>query len=302
MKKILKYIGIGFVVLFAAIIIVGNIGKLYFSLKHKKHAQSLEEMIVELNKHMPLRLEGSDFYEMKEVSLVKNNIVWISTLDTSFFYPNRESFLPEAINGGILPEGNRTMVLDLDTLLSNELIEQSHKLGVMYYYLFAKSNKRDPFYEEIIKRNYSQTWRFLSPFSKRHFEYTMTCEEMKKTAEYCNNQPNDALQEFLSEYVKRQNRLLNMASNNADISMHIVDNGSSFIFYCRFDESYSLGDNKPIDNIRDNQDVIHEVLSKDFHSVPIFYDMNNICKKTKRGFIFRYIDWIPKDSIDFVIY
>ena len=123
MKKILKYIGLGIIVLFAAGLILGNIGNIYMSKKSKVFSQSLENMIAEINKHLPHKgSDGFDFFIMNKVALEGNNIVWESTLDTTFIYPSRESVLPESMNGGILVSGDRSCAIDLDTLLSNEFL------------------------------------------------------------------------------------------------------------------------------------------------------------------------------------
>ena len=45
MKKVLKYLGIGIVLLFAAGIILGNIGNILVSKKQKDYAHSLEGML-----------------------------------------------------------------------------------------------------------------------------------------------------------------------------------------------------------------------------------------------------------------
>jgi len=303
MKKIMKYLGIGIVLLFAAGIILGNIGNILVSKKQMDYAHSLEGMLSEVNKHLPSRaLDGFDYYIMNRVVQEGENIVWEATLDTTFFYPIRESFLPESLNGGVLTEGNRNMALELDTLLSNSLIQKSHQLNLLYYYLFAKNNRSNPFYDEVINRKCSQTWRIHSPFSDRQYEYTMTFNKMKETENFCKRQPEAALKLFMSEYVKRQNILLTIASGNADVIMQMADEGSAIVFLCSFDKSYSVGDNKPISNLRNQKEEIEIVLEEDFRTLPIFYDTKNICKRTSKVFLFRFTDWDKNDSIEFKIY
>ena len=303
MKKILRYIGLGIIVLFAAGLILGNIGNIYMSKKSKVFSQSLENMIAEINKHLPHKgSDGFDFFIMNKVLLKDNNVVWVSTLDTTFFYPTRESILPESMNGGVLLSGDRNNVLDLDTLLTNDFLKKSHQLDLLYYHLFARSNKPNKFYEEIMKWKFSQTWRVHSPFSDRQCEFTMTYDEQKKMEEYCQNNPDDALQEFMSEYLKRQNRLLSVASNNADITMHMEEADSLIIFYCIFDKSYSSGGNKPITNLRNNQGKMLEALQEDFQSLPIFFGMKEICNRTNKKLLFRYIDWNKTDSLDYILF
>lgn len=303
MKKVLKYLGIGIVLLFAAGIILGNIGNILVSKKQKDYAHSLEGLLSEVNKHLPSRApDGFDYYIMNRVVQEGENIIWEATLDTTFIYPIRESFLPESMNGGILPTGNRSMALDLDTLLSSNLLRQSHQLDLLYYHLFAKTGKPNPLYEEITNRKYSQTWRIKSPFSDRQCEYTMTYNEMKETEDFCKNQPAAALNQFMSEYVQRQNRLLALASGNADIDMQMTDEGGAIVFCCTFDNSYSAGGNRPVSNLRNQKEEIQAALAEDSRTLPIFYDTKNICKKAPRGFLFRFVDWNKTDSLEFKIY
>lgn len=303
MKKIFKYIGFGIIVLFAAGLILGNIGNIYMSKKNKGFSQSLEGMIAEVNKHLPHKgFDGFDFFIMDKVVLEGNNIVWESTLDTTFFYPTRESILPESMNGGVLVSGDRSSAIDLDTLLSNDFLMKSHQLDLLYYHLFARSSKPNKFYEEIMKRKLSQTWRVHSPFSDRQCEFTMTYDEQKKMEGYCQDNPYNALQEFMSEYLKRQNRLLSVASNNADITMHMEDADSLIIFYCIFDKSYSARGNTPISNLRDNQSEMLNALIDDFQSLPLFFGMKEICNRTNKDILFRYTDWNKTDSIEFKVY
>lgn len=303
MKKILKFCGLGIFMLFAAGIILGNIGNILVSKKQNDYAHSLEGMLAEVNKHLPSRTpDGFDYYIINQVVQEGENIVWEATLDTTFIYPIHESFLPESMNGGILPEGNRSMALDLDTLLSSNLLRQSHQLDLLYYHLFAKTGKPNPLYEEIMNRKYSQTWRIKSPFSDRQCEYTMTYNEMKETEDFCKNKPAAALNQFMSEYVQRQNRLLALASGNADIDMQMTDEGGAIVFCCTFDKSYSAGGNRPVSNIRNQKEEIQAALTEDTRTLPIFYDTKNICKKSQRGFLFRFVNWNKTDSLEFKIF
>ena len=303
MKKVLKYLGIGIVLLFAAGIILGNIGNILVSKKQNDYAHSLEGMLAEVNKHLPSRVpDGFDYYIMNRVVQEGENIVWEATLDTTFFYPIRESFLPESMNGGILPEGNRSMALDLDTLLSSNLLRQSHQLDLLYYHLFAKTGKSNPLYEEIMNRKHSQTWRIKSQFSDRRCEYTMSYNEMKETEDFCKKQPEAALNFFISEYIQRQNRLLTIASGNADINMRMTEEVGAIVFCCTFDDSYSAGGNRPVSNLRNQKEEIQAALDEDSRSLPLFYDTQNICKKAQKRFLFRFTDWNKTDSLEFKIY
>lgn len=303
MKKVLKYLGIGIVLLFAAGIILGNIGNILVSKKQKDYEHSLEGMLAEVNKHLPSRAPDEfDYYIMNRVVQEGENIVWEATLDATFFYPIRKSFLPESMNGGILPEGNRNMALDLDTLLSSNLLKQSRQLDLLYYHLFAKTGKPNPLYEEIMNRKHSQTWRIKSPFSDRQCEYTMSYNEMKETEDFCKKQPEAALNFFISEYIQRQNRLLTIASSNADINMRMTDEGGAIVFCCTFDDSYSAGGNRPVSNLRNQKEEIQAALDEDYHSLPLFYDTQNICKKAQKRFLFRFTDRNKTDSLEFKIY
>ncbi len=271
--------------------------------KMKGHTLTLEQMIDSINTHLPSKGPDSlNFFVMDRVVLEDNNVVWEATLDTTFFYPIRESFLPESLNGGVLTEGNRKMALDVDTLLSNSLIQKSHQLNLLYYYLFAKNTRPNPFYDEVIERKYSQTWRIHSPFSDRQYEYTMTFNKMKETENFCKRQPEAALKLFVSEYLKRQNILLTIASGNADVIMQMADEGSAIVFLCTFDKSYSVGGNKPVSNLRNQKEEIQAALVEDSQTLPIFYDTKSICKKAQKGFLYRFIDWNKTDSLEFTIY
>ena len=303
MKKIIKYIGIGFIIVFSSVIILGNIGKMVMGEKNKGTYQSLESMIAEVNRYLPHKgFDSFDFFIMNRVLIEGDTIVWESVLDTTFFYPTHESTLPESLNGGVLASGNRSFDIDLDTILSNEFLRKSHQLDLLYYHLFARPYNPNRLYEIIMDQMFSQTWRVNSPFSDRKCEYTMTYEEMKSMEDYCHNYSDDALRDFMFEYLKRQNRLLKVASSKADIKMQMVDDGSTLLVYCTFDKSYSEGGNKPIANIKPNQQEMLDALQDDAHSLPFFFGMKEICERANRRLLFRYTDWDKTDSIDFIIY
>lgn len=302
MKKLFKYLGVGLIVLIAAIFIFANIGKIIMSGKMKGHSLSLEEMIDSINTHLPSKGPDSlNFFVMDRVVLEDNNVVWEATLDTTFFYPIRESFLPESVNGGVLIDGNRMMALDLDTLLSAKVLKKSQRCNLLYYFLFVRSWKPNSFYDEIMRRQCSQTWRYLSPFSDRQNEFTFAYEEQKNMESFCRNQTEKALHDFFAEYLDRQNLLLRIASNNSDVSMSMEDDGLSLILSCVFDKAYSENGNKPISNLRADKDGIHSLLLEDIKTIPLFYDMDEICKRTGKGFLIRYTDFYKSDSIEFRI-
>ncbi len=301
--KGLKLIGIGFLFLFFAGIILGNISKLFALKQQKDSSNSMESMLENANSHMPCcALDGFGYYTMNQVKQEGNNIVWEVILDTTFFYSMRESFMPESMNGGILVEGDRSMAFDLDTLLSNYMSKQSHRLNMLYYYLFARTGKPNPFYEELMKRKYSQIWRIKSPFSSRHYEFAMTYNEMKEIETFCKSQPKNALDLFMSEYIKRQNRLLAFASGNADIEMSMSNEEVSIVLCCVYDKSYSDGGNNPILRLKERPEYVRIALEKDFKFLPLFYDMKSICDKSQKGFLFRFTDWNKTDSLEIKIY
>ena len=303
MQKVIKHISLGIVVLFAIGLISANIGKIYMSKKNKEFSQSLEGMIAEINKQLPQKgINGFDFFVMEKMELEDNCIVWNFTLDTTFFYPKGESVLPESINGSVLASGDRNCYLDLDTLLSNDFLKKSHQLHLLYYNLFVRSVKPDKLKEEIMKRHLSQTWRMNSPFSDRQIEFTIKYEEQKQMEEYCLANADVALQVFISEYLKRQNRLLSVASKNDDIIMCMKETNSQIIFNCTFDRSYSVKGNKPVANLRNNKSDILDALQKDYQTNPFFWGTKDICKKVEKQFLFRYTDWNKTDSIDFIMY
>lgn len=303
MRKVVKYLCIGIALLFAAIIILGSIANIFVTKKQKDYAHSLEGMLAEVNKHLPSKaLDGFDYYTMNRVVQEEDNIVWEVILDTTFFCPTYESNLPESLNGSIFPSGNRNMNIDLDTLLSGNLLKQSQQLNLLYYNLFAKTDNSNPLYEEIMNRKCSQTWRIKSPLGDRLCEFTLTYEKMKETEYLCKNQPEMALKLFISEFLQRQNRLLTIASNNADINMQMIDEGEAIVFCCTFEKSYSAGGNKPILNLKRQKEDIQIAIEEDTRTLPIFYDTKSICKKSNKDFIYRFRDWNKKDSIDFIIY
>ena len=289
-------------VLVAASLIFANIGKIVMSERVKAHSLTLEEMIDSINTHLPVRGSGSlAFFVMNSVHLEDNNVVWEATLDTTFFHPVRESFLPESVNGGILANGNRSMALDLDTLLTAKNLMQSQRCNLLYYYLFARSKKPNSFYDEIIRRQYSQIWRIHSPFSNRQNEFVFTYQDQKEMESYCRNQKDVALQDFVSEYIKRQNLLLGIGSKNSDISMSMMDEGDNLVLLCAFGKSYSENGNKPISNLRSVKENAHSMLLEDVKTLPIFYDLDEISKRTGKGFLVRYTDFKRTDSIGFSI-
>lgn len=303
MKKVLKYFGIGIILLFAVSVILGNIGNFIVSKKQKDYVHSLEGMLAEINRSLHNRtIDGFDYFIIDKVVQEEDKIVWEIILDTTLFYPTRESFLPEALNGGVLPKGKRNMSIDLDTSLSSNLLKQSQQLNLLYYNLFAKTDNPNPFLEEIMKRKYSQAWRIKSPFGNRQCEFSLTYEKMKETENLCKKQPEIALELFTSEYVKRQNRLLNLANGNADIKMNMIDDGDTLVICCKFDKSYSQRGNRPIANLRRQKGEIQMAIEEDIRTLPIFFNTKNICKKINKGFLFRYIDWNKTDSLDFIIF
>ena len=303
MKKVFKYIGVGLIVLMAATFIFANIGKIIMAEQMKDRSLTLEQMIDSINTLLPAKGPDSlNFFIMDRVILEGQNVVWEATLDTTFFYPVRNSFLPESVNGGVLVNGDRTMALDLDTLITAEVLKKSQRCNLLYYYLFARSRKPNPFYDKIMSRQCSQIWRVHSPFSARQFEVIFTYQEQKDIESFYRNQTEKALQDFLSEYLNRQNLLLRIASINSDISMLMEDEGSSLVLSCVFDRAYSENGNKPISNLRAEKETVHTMLLGDAKALPIFYDMDDICKRTGKAFLIRYADFYKIDSIDFVIY
>lgn len=155
MKRIFKNVGIGALLLIGILIAFANFGRIYWEKKQRNYSKTLEGMVAEINRHLPMKdPNGFDFYVMNRVKLEGENVVWESTLDTTFFYPIRESILPESMNGGILAYGSRNDVLDLDTILSKEMLKESHRCDILYYHLFSKGSNPNPFYDEVLKRGY----------------------------------------------------------------------------------------------------------------------------------------------------
>lgn len=302
-RNVLKYLGIGILLLFAVLIAVANIGRIFWEKNQKEYDQTLEGMVAEINQHLPMKdPNGFDFYTLSHVALDSEKVVFDATLDTTFFYPIRESLLPESMNGGILPSGSRNDVLDLDTVLSEKLLKDSHRLSLLYQQLFTNKNGTNKFYEELKKRGYSLTWRTHSPFSDRQLEFSFTSKELDDLEIYCKNHPDSALKEFLNEYLKRQNRVLSLASRNADARMSMIDNGEDIVFIYVFDKTYSAGGNQPISNLRNFENEIYEALKDDSEHLPFFYSAKEICNKTNRSYVFRFFDFFKTDSLDIIIY
>ena len=300
MKKVLKYIGVAILGLLAIAIILGNIANIIMSKRSVQQGRTLEDMVAEVNQHLPMkRNDGFDFYSLDSVILGKNQIIWCTSIDTTFFYPNRKSMLPEALNGGIVVAGDRTQPLDLDTLLTSKYLKEDQELNSLYYQLFARKNQNDAFHDELMKGQYAQTWRFYSPFSDRVCEFTITYDEQLKLIDLCNNKPEEALQLFIKDCVRRQNRLLKLASRGTGTNMSMKDTGKSFVLSIVFDKTYSADANNPINNIRSNRQEIQEGIQEDFQRLPIFFGMKDICEKTKRHFVIRYMDFSRTNSVNF---
>lgn len=302
-RKFLKYLGIGILLLFAVLIAVANIGRIFWEKNQKEYDQTLEGMVAEINQHLPMKdPNGFDFYTLSHVALDSEKVVFDATLDSTFFYPIRESLLPESMNGGILPSGSRNDVLDLDTVLSEKLLKDSHRLSLLYQQLFTNKNGPNKFYEEIKKRGYSIIWRTHSPFSDRKLEFSFSSKELDDIEVFCKNNPDSAITEFLKEYIERQNRVLSLASLNADARMSMIDNGKSLLFLYVFDGTYSANGNHPISNLRIYKNELYEALKDDSENLPFFYSIKEICNKTNRNYIFRFFDYYKTDSLDIVIH
>ena len=259
-RNVLKYLGIGFLLICAILIAIANIGRIFWEKNQKEYGQTLEGMVAEINHHLPMRdPKGFDFFLLNHIALEDETVVCDATLDTAFFYPIRESLLPESMNGGILPSGSRNDVLDIDTILSEKLLKDSHRLDLLYHQLFSKKDSQNKFYEEIKKRGYSIIWRTYSPFSDRKLEFSFSSKELDDIEVFCKNNPDSALTEFLNEYIERQNRVLSLASLNADVRMSMIDNGKSFLFIYVFDGTYSDNGNHPISNLRNYKNELYHL-------------------------------------------
>lgn len=299
-KRIFKYIGIALLLLMGLLIAIANFGTIFWEKSKREYAKTLEGMVADINSHLPMKsADGFDFFIMEHVSIEGNSVVWESVLDTTFFYPEKESqIFPEPMNGGVLPYGNRNDVLDLDTILSNKMLLADHRCNTLYYYLFAKKKTPNPFYEELMKREFSQTWRCRSPFSDRQVEWTMTYEEQKKLEDFCTNNREQAMREFITEYTERQNRLLSLASNNSDVNIYLTVNDDNFCYHYVFSKEYSKNSNKPISNLKADSKGIYEGINEDLNSLPIFFSQKEICQNTNKSIVFRFVDWNKTDSLE----
>ena len=292
-NKDLLYVFIGVAIIIAIGLIVRNTS-----------STSLNMMIVELNKSLPQKgYEGYDYFTLEKCKLVGNNVVWECTLDETFFYPDRESAMPSAINNGVLSQGSsRDDYLDIDHDFSNNVLKKFHKCTLLYNNLIAIENNDDPFYREMKKQGCSQIFRTHSPYSNRTIEVKITAEEQKNIEVYCKQRPKEALEEFVSLYIQRQNLMLSNASDEEGIVMNMVDDGSDLVFRFVFDTIYSAEDNEPIENLRGNIDEIEDAVKKDVESLSVFFNVKRICEKTGRGYVVRYVDGYITDSLDLKIY
>lgn len=303
MRKALKIFGLGIAILFAIGIILGNIGNIILSKRTIPTANSIDEWIMGINSHLPIKeLDGCNFFTITRVFQENNNIIWEATLDTTFFHPIHDSFLPESLNGGILPEGNRDTQLDLDTLLTREVLRQSHRLNLLHYHIFVKGDKPNPFYNEIMKHKLSLIWRTYSPFSNANCNYAMSYHDLKDIEKFCITQPQAAINSYMSEYIKRQNLLLTLASSNSDISMQMANEETALVFRCTYDKSHSADGNNPITNLRNVENELKIALNADFKNLPIFFDADKICNKTQKEFSFVLTDYNKTDSIKITTY
>lgn len=299
MKKVFKFLGLALLTLFAVSLILGNIANIIVSKRSVQQGRTLEDMVAEINQHLPMKQEGFDFFSLDSVILKKKQVIWCSTADTTFFYPNRESMLPETLNGGLVVAGDRTQLLDLDTLLSSKYLKEDQELNSLYYQLFARKNQKDAFHDELMKRQYAQTWRFHSPFSNRSCEFTITYDEQRKLIDFCNNKPKEALQLFIRDCLHRHNRILKLASRGTGTHMSMKDTGDAFILSIVFDKAFKVDGEDPIYSIRANRQEVLKGLQEDFQRLPMFFGMKEICEKTKRKFVVRCVNFSRTDSVDF---
>lgn len=304
MKNIFKYIGVGLLIVMGLLIAIGNFREIFLEKEYKNHSKTLEEMVAELNSHLPLRdTLGFDFFELDSVLLKDRSVVWVAKLDTTSLYPKKESeIFPESMNGLILPYGDRSGIHDVDTILSKEMMKICHRCNLLHYFLIAKKKRSDLFFEEIMKRKYSQIWCCKSPFSDRQIEDIMTYEEQKQIDDYCSKYPERALKDFVKGYANRQNMLLTLASNNSDVSISLTVDDNAFIYHYTLTQPYSANGNKPISNLREERSDLYKALEEDVNSLPIFFSAKDICKKTNKGLMFRFTDWNKTDSLDIYMY
>ena len=68
-RNVLKYLGIGILLLFAVLIAVANIGRIFWEKNQKEYDQTLEGMVAEINQHLPMKdPNGFDFYTLSVVA------------------------------------------------------------------------------------------------------------------------------------------------------------------------------------------------------------------------------------------
>ena len=62
MKKGFKFLGLALLVLFAVVFILGNIANIIVSKRSVQQGRTLEDMVAEINQHLPMKQEGFDFF------------------------------------------------------------------------------------------------------------------------------------------------------------------------------------------------------------------------------------------------
>lgn len=266
---------------------------------------SLKMMIATINRQLPQKgFEGYDYFTLEKVVMEGNSVVWECSFDPSSFSHDNESALSGVItNGGVILQGsNLDDLLDIDEDFTNNLFKKFQRCTLLYNNLIANELNKSAFYEEMKKQKCSQIYRTYSPFSNRKIEVVLTYDEQINIEAYCRQRPKEALAEFLSLYVQRQNAMLSVASDEDGVAMNMVDEGANLVFRCVFDETYSEDGINPIEYIRQDQAKIESAIIHDIESKAIFFNTKRICNKTGKGYIVRYVDWYNTDSLDIQIY
>lgn len=263
---------------------------------------SLEMMIAAINRQLPYKgFEGYDYFTLEKVKMEGNAVVWEASLDPSFFHANSGNALPDAIiNGGVLSQGSSIDdLLDIDEDFTNAFHKKFQRCTLLYNNLIANDFNQSAFYEEMKKRKCSQIYRTHSPFSNRKIEIKLTYEEQISIESYCRQRPKEALAEFVSLYIQRQNYMLSNANDEDGITMNMIDEGTDLVFRCVLHSEDGIN---PIEYLRENVAIIERDIRHDIETEAAFFNTKRICTKTNKGYIVRYIDWYNTDSLDIRIY
>jgi len=271
--------------------------------RNREEGITLEEIIAVTNKQLH-NFSDANFPSSNSIFIEGDNVVWQFVIDSTLFYPNYKSkIFPESLIGDAsFVVNSQDNSIDLDTVLTNEMMRRQHREMLLYYTLFARQTPPSTMYKKIIERHYGQVWRYLSPFSDKYYEYTFSYEELKRVDAYCRNNYHKALQEFIKEYIKAKNFALSIANLKSDVTMDMAWDDDYLFFNYTFGRSSRINGVPPIQYFKNNNDYLERCLNDDLKNIPFFYCIDEICIKTKRQLMFRFTDYQNSDYIDITFF